>query len=297
MRHPEALNIEDLRCNSFASAGNEFDMLRFEEFAEETITLNFPHRYNYYMIFVPTAGSGTHLIDFESYDIVPGRVFLMYPGMIHSWEAHKDLKGFLIFFTQEFFTQRYNNNNLFEFPFFTYSHGKPWVHFDERKQQELEQLCACMLDEYESKEEEHLRTMRSYVNIILFKCKRIFSRQYEKESVSNQHIKLLMQRFIILIERYFREKHLVKDYADLLHITPNYLNIICKSHTGNPAGEMVRYRILLEIKRKLLHEDKTISVISNELGFRDQAYFSRFFKKYTGLSPDNFRKQVIHFSP
>ncbi|MEL6134415.1 MAG: helix-turn-helix domain-containing protein, partial [Bacteroidota bacterium] len=61
---------------------------------------------------------------------------------------------------------------------------------------------------------------------------------------------------------------------------------------GKSAGNLIRERILLEIKRKLLHEDKTMAEISSELHFEDQAYFSRFFKRYTGQSPLAFRKQL-----
>jgi AraC-like DNA-binding protein len=62
---------------------------------------------------------------------------------------------------------------------------------------------------------------------------------------------------------------------------------------GISAGELIRDRILLEAKRLLINLDLTISEIAYQLNFSDNSYFTKFFKKYTGQKPDEFRKSNI----
>lgn len=81
-----------------------------------------------------------------------------------------------------------------------------------------------------------------------------------------------------------------KEYAGLLFITPNHLNALCKASVGKSAGEMIRDRLLLEAKRMLANSAMSVSEIAYDLRFEDNAYFSRFFKKYTGHTPEEFRK-------
>jgi AraC-like DNA-binding protein len=102
-----------------------------------------------------------------------------------------------------------------------------------------------------------------------------------------------MINFRQLIETNYREKKLTKEYAAMLYVTPNHLNALSKDVTGLSAGELIRDRILLEAKRLLINAQINISQIAAELGFIDNSYFTKFFKKYVGFTPEIFRKQII----
>jgi AraC family transcriptional activator of pobA len=56
---------------------------------------------------------------------------------------------------------------------------------------------------------------------------------------------------------------------------------------------VIRDRVLLEAKRLLTNADMTAAEIAYELNFEDNSYFSRFFKKYEGVGPDEFRKRHL----
>lgn len=79
----------------------------------------------------------------------------------------------------------------------------------------------------------------------------------------------------------------------MLYVTPNHLYALCKDLTDLSAGELIRNRILLEAKRLLTNAKINVSEIAVDLGFADNSYFSKFFKKYEGVSPEVFRKQFI----
>lgn len=290
---PKTYNIEELRCNAFTRAGKTFDIIRYEDFMQETHGFAFPHRHNYYMILLATEGTGSQLIDFKSYPIQAGMVFLLYPGMIHAWEKDEGLKGFLLFFTPEFFTLRFNDNNLLQFPFFNSSYSLPYVQFSLAALSGINFLFDNMLTEYKKNDDNMVSSLRSYLNILLIECTRIYGANKIIDS-EEQQAKLILQNFEKLIDTHFTEKRLVKEYAKLLHLTPNYLNILCKENLDKSAGEIIRDRVMLEAKRMLTHEGLTVAEIGYELNFKDNAYFCRFFKKYEGLSPDKFRKQIFN---
>jgi len=290
---PKTYNIEELRCNAFTRAGKTFDIIRYEDFMQETNGFAFPHRHNYYMILLATEGTGSQLIDFKSYPIDAGMVFLLYPGMIHAWEKDENLKGYLLFFTQEFFTLRFNDNNLLQFPFFNSSYSLPYVKFPEEEIENISCFFEKMLQDYKKNDDYMVSALRSYLNILLIQCGRIYQSKKPVENEEQHQSKLLIKNFEYLIDENFKEKKLVKDYAKLLHITPNYLNIICKESLDKSAGELIRDRVILEAKRMLSHENLTVGEIGYELNFKDNAYFCRFFKKKEGLSPDKFRKHIF----
>jgi AraC family transcriptional activator of pobA len=268
-------------------------MVRLEDFLKETHGFYFPHRHNYYMIMVATGGKGQHLIDFKSYAVQANRVFLMYPGMIHAWEEARDLNGYLIFFTDHFFAQRYHFDSLLSFPFFNTSRGLPFVDLNQEQLQSLLPVLEVMLEEYEMRGEKMAKAIRSLLNVALIKA----ARAYQGDNYLDTEDKTrseLVRKFEQLVNQHYLEKRLVKDYAKLLHISPNYLNVVVKEVTGKSAGEIIRDRVMLEAKRKLTHEKKTVAEIGFDLNFKDTAYFCRFFRKYEGASPDKFRKNIFN---
>lgn len=103
--------------------------------------------------------------------------------------------------------------------------------------------------------------------------------------------RVMLRNFRKLVEAHFRQKKLPKEYASMLYVTPNYLNSLCRDLMGISAGEMIRERILLEAKRLLVNADMSIGEIAYQLSFPDNSYFTKFFKKYAGVTPEEFRKQ------
>jgi AraC family transcriptional activator of pobA len=93
------------------------------------------------------------------------------------------------------------------------------------------------------------------------------------------------------VDRHFKTHRPVDFYANELGVSAAHLNALCRRLTGRSALQIVHERLLLQAKRSLIYTAMTISEVSDSLGFSEPAYFSRFFKRYTGLAPKEFRRQ------
>jgi AraC family transcriptional activator of pobA len=99
----------------------------------------------------------------------------------------------------------------------------------------------------------------------------------------------LSSRYRALVETHFRSSWGISDYASKLCISSERLRVACVQTTGSSPLELLNARRLLEAKRSLLYTNMSVGLIGESCGFRDPAYFSRFFTRSTGLSPREYR--------
>jgi AraC-like DNA-binding protein len=102
----------------------------------------------------------------------------------------------------------------------------------------------------------------------------------------------MFEAFRKLVYTHFRTKHLVTDYAALLHVTPNHLNKNIKAFTGKSPTRWIDEMILSEAKVLLRQTSLSISAVALKVGFTDQSYFARLFRKYEGVTPSSFREGI-----
>jgi AraC-like DNA-binding protein len=99
-----------------------------------------------------------------------------------------------------------------------------------------------------------------------------------------------------LIELHYKaHKHPV-DYAQMLNLSPGALQKQLKKHLNTSLSNLVGERILYQARKELTLTQKTVKEIAFELGYKDQFYFSRFFKKLTGVSPEAYRHSISRFA-
>jgi len=98
-------------------------------------------------------------------------------------------------------------------------------------------------------------------------------------------------RFRRMVDREFRDRTPVDDYATRLGITATHLRRLCQEHLGQSALDTINGRIVLEAKRYLTFTALEVKEIAALLGFDDHAYFTRFFRREAGMAPSDFRRR------
>jgi AraC family 4-hydroxyphenylacetate 3-monooxygenase operon regulatory protein len=99
----------------------------------------------------------------------------------------------------------------------------------------------------------------------------------------------LFQRFNKLVDERFREHLPVPEYALVLGVTESRLNDLCRRFANQSPKRLIFERVLREAKRMLLFSACTVHETAYNLGFKDPAYFSRFFNRLEGCSPSSYR--------
>lgn len=99
------------------------------------------------------------------------------------------------------------------------------------------------------------------------------------------------ERLETLIAAHFREQPAAEFFAERLGVTAKHLNRIARRHAGTTVGGLIARRLLDAARRDLAFTPSSVQAIAYALGFSDPAYFNRFFRKHTGMTPGAFRAE------
>lgn len=249
------------------------------------------HRHDFYAIFWIKQGKIIHTVDEHSDQIKGNALFLLAPGQVHKLVFADRAEGWLIAFSDTFLClkdqAKYEDINcaLFFNPQFNSVIG-----VKEEQAQILEQIIRLMVFESESSGDQRGEGFFNLLKYFLVLLSRISDKHLPSQTIhTGTYRQSVFLKFRQLIEQHYASKNKVADYAVQLHIGPVQLNGISKQVSGITAGAHIRNRLLMEAKRYLHHTDFSSKEIAYKLGFEDPHYFSRFFKKYAGQSPQEFK--------
>lgn len=269
----------------------EFMADRFAHYLEAHRDLHFPHKHSFYHLVYFTEGSGKHSIDFVEFDVQPGQIYFMVPGQVHTWNFDSEPDGFIVNFSAQYISALVANPRYLEqFAFFSGIANEQVLNVPGSMQEKLVQTLEIIVEEGNATEFLSNDMARGALVQLFILVSRCMGNDNAKPKSANNAV--LLRNFQKLIDQHYKEKKLTRDYAAMLYITPNHLNALSKDVTGRSAGELIRDRVLLEAKRLLVNAELSIAEIAAELEFVDNSYFSKFFKKYAGVTPDAFRKQI-----
>lgn len=279
--------------------GHEHDLqdivvYRLSDFNKTHPNIHFPHRHSFYQILYIEKGSGIHIVDFHAYAIAPETAFFLMPHQVHGWQLSDDCEGYLLNFDKAFLDTFLADQNYLD-RLFIYSGGKENICLKaEQMKNGTITLSHLMFKILESFRRGRLED-RDLLRVLLLQLLLVANEMQKGELSIQTPVTNFIHRFEKLIQTWFLTERQPSFYADKLNVSPNYLNTICKREKGLSAGELIRERVVLEAKRRLVNSNESVSQISSYLGFPDNSYFTKFFRKVTGATPDAFRKNQKHF--
>ncbi len=254
--------------------------------------VEYPHRHDFfYEVLYIKNGSGTYHIDFQEFEIKAETLFFVSPGQVHEINYSEDIFGYIFLFTEEFLSISSDENyaQLFD-NIKTKSEALQFKTIAQQSQFELNFTQATEnFDLADKFSEQVCRNILSSLLVSSIRASEVENPIFYQKGKGAEIVK----KFKKLIEEKHSEYLSVRDYAALLAITPSHLNETVKQFTGLNANSLIDNKLLVEIKRLLAYTEKDITEIAYQLNFKDQSYFSRFFKSKTGFSPKEFRTNSI----
>lgn len=126
---------------------------------------------------------------------------------------------------------------------------------------------------------------------ILGLCGALSMRLPQHREVEAEHTQgsNLFQRFLDLLNQAHSKEHTVERFASELCVTPKYLSMVCKRHSGKTANEWIRERMLEEIRYYLKQTDMPMKQVAARLGFANPSFFGKYVKEHFGMTPLQFR--------
>ena len=248
-----------------------------------------PHKHNFFLTVVFTAGEGTHDIDFSQYKVQAGSVFMMAPGQVHCWTLSADAEGYIFFHSQEFFDGYYSGRSVYQFPFFHSTQNTPAIQLQEGDTLQLEERCREMYMEYQQDQDLRYAKLVALTDLVYLDLSRWYKPELDNTKNRGGPYHARIQELWRLVDAHFAEHKSPAYYADRMHITTKHLNRMVKSSLGKTSSDLIMDRVLLEAKRQLMNQKISLAQIADILGYVDYAYFSRLFKARTGLTPKTFR--------
>lgn len=252
-----------------------------------------PHKHDFYLTVLFTQGSGVHEIDFCSYPIKPGSVFLLNPGQTHHWELSEDIDGYIFFHSKSFYEMSFNGRMINSFPFFYSTQNAPCVYLNGKNQEKIEALFKEVVVEYQLVSILKWQKLASLVNIIYIELSRLCIDESKSDIKKANTYSIKFRELEELIEKNFLQEKSPQFYASESNISQKHLNRITKETLGKTTTELITERVILEAKRLLIHGKLTFTEIAYELGYEDYSYFSRLFKKKVGENPSVFKSRYL----
>jgi AraC family transcriptional regulator, transcriptional activator of pobA len=251
-----------------------------------------PPRTNYFTVYWIEKGRGTFSADAAEHAFVSDAMLFFVPYQHIRIAPTRPVRATMLQFHANFLcVETFHAESGCSGVLFNNIYGVPMVVLDELTKAEVAELVSRIRREQSRRGLAHEEVLLASMKVLLILATRLKSPADGACATgaldSRQPV---LGELRELIERHYQELHSPSDYAALLHMTPKTLGRIVREHHGKTLTDLIRERILTHAKWQLLHTLRPVKEIAGDVGFQDELYFSRLFKKSTGVSPTFFRE-------
>lgn len=269
-----------------ATANKHFRMYHFKGEVPNRSELLIPHIKDYYLIVFMRKTGHRQWIDMTPYLLKKHRIYFSGPGQMIVKDGFDQLWSTGVAFTKDFLIWQ-ENTSLRNLPIISNPQNVHELQLCTSDVVFVEDLLSKMSLEYQNAGHWQDKMLSVYLILLLTYLSRLYTMQFPERA---HHLGGgLVKQFQREIETHFRDLHEVKDYAALLNLSASHLNDVVKEVSGRSAIKHLHERRTLEAKRLLFHTDLSLKEICFDLGFADDSYFNRFFKRETGATPMQYR--------
>lgn len=240
-------------------------------------------------LYVFTHGKGAVAVDAQNIGLTKGHILVLSKEQPYRF-LKNNLQGYHLQFTDAFWKQTPISANNCKAVLFDSTLIKHRLLIDTTVLKDLIVPFKAALTEYERADYSNKPdVLAAYLKIIVIKIANVHALLTEDIGSINHKI---YQDFMALVNSEAKLTHHVAAYAAKLGISVRQLSNACHAQ-GKGAKKIINMRLVSEAKNTLQFSTKSIKEVAIDLSFSSPYQFSNFFKKHTGLAPENYRKQFV----
>jgi AraC-like DNA-binding protein len=248
-----------------------------------------PHRTDFYHVFLFENCSPTHSIDFEPIEIQANSLLFLGKDRVHQFDKNLAYRGKLLIFTEDFYCINPSDSKFLQSTILFNDLFDNFQFATENLSLFL-QICQTIESEIKQPDDEVKREiLKNDVHNFLLLAEREKRKKGFLEIKKSAELDDVLL-FKDLLEAHFSQIKTVSVYAEKLCIAEKKLNQSTTKILGKTPKQLIDARVLLEAKRLLIHDSKSIKEIAYELGFDEPTNFIKYFKKHTQKTPTEFRR-------
>ncbi|GGI23369.1 MULTISPECIES: AraC family transcriptional regulator [Pedobacter] len=260
-------------------------VLKASSFKKE-VRVTTPHKHNsYFEIIYLSKGSGFHYIDSQRYEVVPNSVFFVRKEQIHYWELASEPEGYVVIIKKRLIDQSIDK----EIKSLLYQLSKTAV-LHIKQTGSINKLFEILIDEGTIEDNSSNALIEGLLKALLAKILSEGEHPYTNNRIIE---KGLYHNFRELLSQEKTLKNSVAYYAGKLNTSPQNLNLACKKEINSSASTVLSEFIINEAKRLLIYTDNTVAEIAFILSFNDPSHFIKYFKRFTTITPQNYRVNLF----
>jgi AraC-like DNA-binding protein len=233
------------------------------------------------------------------YDFEEGTMIFTAPNQVIQTDENQDHsndEGWMLFFHPDLIRSTTLGEKIDTYSFFSYEANEA-LHLSDQEKKIIYDCVKNIELEYNTNIDEHSQDLFiSNLELMLNYCRRFYNRQFHTRTSQQKDV---VSQFEKHVKEYFQSDDLsslgqpsVQYFAELAHLSPNYLSDLLKKETGRNIKEHINDTIVHRAKTMLLNSSNSVSEIAYDLGFNYPHYFSRMFKSQTGFSPAKYRESI-----
>ncbi|MCC6726443.1 MAG: AraC family transcriptional regulator [Saprospiraceae bacterium] len=249
-----------------------------------------PHRINFYDVIWFQKGNPVCVVDFKRIEVKPNSLLFINKNQVHFYEDFNDCDGWVLLFTDTFFSKsvletRFLSetvlfNDLLNVPYFELNVGD----------NTLPDLFVAIQNELKTDNDpSKYLILQNLLFVFLLQAERAYRKHGMFEIKKGVDLEIAIM-FRDLVDKHFAQQRGVHFYASQLNATEKVLQRSTAHVFGKSPKEYINERLVLEAKRLLLHSQSNTKEIAFDLGFDEPTNFIKYFRKYTGKTPIEFRE-------
>lgn len=291
MKAIRVYTIEEIMLAADSKHGKEFNIFHNENLRIEP-EISIPFRLDHYTIILVTNGNLRMRLNLVEYDVPANSLVIFAPNVITEFMTDFRKCTFTaVNFSMTLLTEAALNRKYMDgFGVYTRQHMPVHALLPDEVHNIKTIMDQLSIKNQLPKEHPFIgELLLNLFKVLFFEIAAVVQKKFSGQQIQLNSKEVLVKKFYAALSLHFRERREVEFYAEKLSVTPKHLTKCVKEILGKSTSEVITQLVIVEAKIMLSNLSDPISKIADELAFSDQFFFSKFFKRSTGISPSEYR--------